>query len=537
YMRADGLEKEGYRAAEVFAANQKQADELAASLGAEEKKLGGLNQEKETLLASTTEARTILRNAEAELQTLNDEYSAKRHRLATLQELEEKRAVYTPQVQRIFAEQKNIGVKLGGVLADRLNVAREAETAVETLFGNFLEAVVVESLEDAQSVAAWLKQNDIGRTAMIILPDSTTVTAAGRGNGDTIADQIGVTGELEKILRQIFPREMDARLVKELDQKPAVDGEILVNYEGELLFAGRMFVGGKQKSTGKNSSLLAFKRELNQLGKDCSGLVSAIQSATGSVEKARAAVMENESKTVDLQSLIIKVDRGIHGLHIQVLAAREEIARAERHRKVVADEAAQILSEITEVKQKLSEALDSKKKADAARVEASGALDSISADLNEARQKTEASNEVLNNKRMLAATSDERRRSAVAALRRVENEGKETESRLAIQNLELTEAEAKIKALHESIAEITDRIASAGSEIENENLDLTAAVAALTAARELSDSMSQGLADLNRLSAEARNEKAQIEIRQAEAVTQLKNTSEKCQQELNTRIV
>ena len=84
---------------------------------------------------------------------------------------------------------------------------------------------------------------------------------------------------------------------------------------------------------------------------------------------------------------------------------------------------------------------------------------------------------------MIAATSDERRRSAVSALRRVENEGKEIEARLAIQNLELTEAEAKIKALHESITEITDRIASAGDEIANENVELTAAVTALAAAR------------------------------------------------------
>ena len=70
----------------------------------------------------------------------------------------------------LFAEEKKIGVKLAGVLADRLNVAREAETAVETLFGNFLEAVVVESLDDAKRVSAWLNANDIGRTAMIILP-------------------------------------------------------------------------------------------------------------------------------------------------------------------------------------------------------------------------------------------------------------------------------------------------------------------------------------------------------------------------------
>ena len=48
--------------------------------------------------------------------------------------------------------------------------------------------------------------------------------------------------------------------------------------------------------------------------------------------------------------------------------------------------------------------------------------------------------------------------------------------------------------------------------------------------------MSEGLADLNRRSADARNERAEIEIRQAEAVTQLRNTSENCQQELNVSL-
>ena len=48
------------------------------------------------------------------------------------------------------------------------NVVPEAETAVETLFGAFLEAVVVESVADAKRLSAWLKENDIGRTAMII---------------------------------------------------------------------------------------------------------------------------------------------------------------------------------------------------------------------------------------------------------------------------------------------------------------------------------------------------------------------------------
>jgi chromosome segregation protein len=137
---------------------------------------------------------------------------------------------------------------------------------------------------------------------------------------------------------------------------------------------------------------------------------------------------------------------------------------------------------------------------------------------------------------MIAATSDERRRAAQSALRRVENECKELESRLALQNLEMSEADAKIKGLHTAINEITDKIASAGDEIANENEELTTAVTALTAARELSDKMSEELAELNRRAAEARNSRAEIEIRQAEAVTELRNITENCQQELNTPI-
>ena len=269
-------------------------------------------------------------------------------------------------------------------MADRLNVAREAETAVETLFGNFLEAVVVESLDDAKRVSAWLKQNDIGRTAMIILPPTAVREAeVVRGMGDTIADSLGVSGELAKALNLIFPREMSARLVADLNEKQAKADEILVNFDGDLLLGGRMFVGGKQKAAGKNSSLLAFIRELNQLGTDTRRLAGEIEKSTAKVEKARAVLVENEGKTVDLQSLIIKVDRGIHGLQIQVHAAREEIARAERHRKVVADEAGQIRSEIVEVKQKHAEALESKKNADAARIEASAVLENIGASLAE----------------------------------------------------------------------------------------------------------------------------------------------------------
>ena len=144
-----------------------------------------------------------------------------------------------------------------------------------------------------------------------------------------------------------------------------LDGEMLVNYDGDLLLGGRMFVGGKREfrrarmnrfwlSNANSNSSRRIVPNLTAIHRDC----------CRKVEAARASLVDNESKTVDLQSLIIKVDRGIHGLQIQVHAAREEITRAERHRKVVADEAGQIQSEIAELKQKLADALANKQAAE-----------------------------------------------------------------------------------------------------------------------------------------------------------------------------
>lgn len=349
----------------------------------------------------------------------------------------------------------------------------------------------------------------------------------------SVAERLGVSGGIAAIMHRIFPREMSAVLVDDLAAASGKGDQTFVSRSGDLLLAGRVYVAGQQKPAGKNTSLLAFKRELSQLGKEAVRLEAAIRSAASDVERARESLVELESKTVDLQSLIIKVDRGIHGLQIQVHAAKEEIARAERHQKVVLTEVEQIFHEIADAKQSGVEARSNKENAEASRVETSSRIDGMGMELNAARLRTEDSATALNERRMLAATSDERRRSAVSALRRVENELREVESRRSVQELEMSEAEARIRELHEAINEITDRIANAGDEIERENAELSAAVTALSAARELADSASEQLADLNRRSADARNEKAEIEIRQAEAVTQLKNTAENCQQELN----
>jgi chromosome segregation protein len=534
--RALGLEREATRAAEAYDAFVKESHDLEQHQKDEAEKLESLQVEKAELLAATAAARDKLRASEESLRALEADQLKTRNRLETLLELDEKRAVYAPQIQKLFAEQETIGVRLSGVLADFLSVEERAEIAVESLFGQRLETVLVESVADAKTVSAWLERNAIGRISILVAPSLNGRHSQTQSSGPLVRDALGVAGELLGILQNAYPQELSTRIVESLDDVDLTSGESFVTLGGTVVTSNGLFISGQEVADGTNASLLAFKRELSGLEKTLVALDSEIAIARSISEENGRALATLEEQTVDLQSLIIKVERGLHGLEIQRSTTRQEIDRAERHKKVVSEERKQTGGETAQNLERIAEAAANRKSAEQFRDEARSEVERINVLLTEAREKSDAENTTVSEKRTLAATSGERRRSVQSALRRVENEQKELESRSALQNLELSETDIKISHLRESTAKIADKIAAAESEKAAETAELTSAIADVTAAREGADAMSEALADLNRRSADALNERAAIEVRQAEAVTQLRNVNEKCAQELNVSL-
>ncbi len=538
--RAEGLRRERIRAEETHAEHAAEAVKLEQNLREKREKLKSLHQEKQKILVESGAARSILQTAEKSLRELQNEFSRKKNRLETLQELDEKRAVYAPSVQKLFAEQAKIGVKFLGTLADRLTVEETAEKAVENLFGAFLQTVLVETETDAQKTVEYLKKSNLGRIAVLVVPSSrfqVSVKKAIQNPQSKIQNLIGVSEDFAKVLAEVFPREMALEFAENPTEANAASNKNLIDAEGDFVFGGKLFVSGKANANEKNSSLLAFKRELRELAAAIGISGKEIEKAEKETAKARANLAEKEGQIVDLQSFIVQVERDLLGLEIQEKSARAETERAERHKKVVADEITQIDTELGEIHSKQKETRINAEKAEKARLSASEKLAKISQQLNDARTKTEAENAVLNEKRTLAATSEERRRSAQNALRRVENEFKELDSRQARQNLEILETEGKQKALAASVAEIEEKISVAASDQEAEQNELILATAHLKNARETADAMSSMLAELNKNSAEARNERAALEIRQTEAMTKLRSVNENCSHELNLSLV
>ncbi len=546
--RAEGLRRERTRAQETHTEHAEEAVRLDRDLSEKRETLKDLHGEKQNLLVESGAARSVLQAAEKIFRDLQNEFSRKKNRLETLQELDEKRAVYAPSVQKLFAAQAKIGVKFLGTLADKFTVEEKAEKAIESLFGAYLQTVLVETDEEALKTVEYLGENNLGRIAILVFnakaqkrkaksEPRAVATGLNTATGSQISNLIGVEDDFTEVLTEVFPKEMSAELVENLNQVKTNSEQSFVDEGGDFVFGGKLFVSGKTNANEKNSSLLAFKRELRELETAISISSKEIEKAEKETDKARANLAEKEGQIVDLQSFIVQVERDLLGLEIQEKSARAETERAERHKKVVAEEIMQIDAELGEIQSNQKEARINAEKAEKARVTASETLAKISQKLNEARTKTETENAVLNEKRTLAATSEERRRSAQNALRRVENESKELDSRYARQNLEILETERKQKVLAASITEIEEKISLAAIDQETEQDELFAATAHLKNGRETADAMSSELAELNKASVEARNERAAFEIRQAEAMTKLRGVNENCSHELNLSLV
>lgn len=536
--RTEGLKREGERAEENYAEHLAEKEKISQILAEIKAQHTGLLEKRRAAQSAVSEARQETQNREKELSKLRDEFSRLKNRLETLQELDAKRTVYAPNIQKIFSEQTKIGVKFLGTLADKFNVEAEAEKAVETIFGAYLQTVLVETEDEARKVAEYVRQNNVGRIAVL----ATGNGHAKNGKTKNISENemskfIGVSEDFAVFLKEIFPHEMSSQIVEDFDGNAFKNDQSYFTLSGDFVLGGKFFISGKAATNEKNQSLLAFKREIRELAAKRETSAEAVAQAEKILAEARRKLAEKESQVSEFQQVITKSEREILEREIQEKSLRQEIERAERHKKVVGEETNQIEREIAELLQKQSDSKANAKKAEQARQTAAEKVTEISEKLRAARQSNETESDSLNEKRTAAATSAERRRSAQNALRRVETEQKEIESRLARLNLEIEENQNKLDELNAAITELSARVENSAQEQTAEQSELNTAAANLKDAREKADAMAGELAELNKSSAETRNARAAVEVKKAEAITRLQNINENCAQELNQSLV
>jgi chromosome segregation protein len=560
-VQAEGLAREGERAAAQYAERKAEADSFRSESDAAREHIATLQAERERAVDAVVQGHEAVSDTEAELTRVRDEFSRAQHRLESLKELDDRRAYYSSAVQLMFSEESAPrDFHFIGTLADALNVEAKWERAVEGVFGSSLQSILVPTPDDAAQAAQWLRENNAGRASFLVAglhggsdessyevnalvcnvderpALSISFTPETVADNLKIADLLGAPRELLSVLNRTLPEKMNARVASNLDDamsKSLATGEVFVTLNGDWVASGQFVSAGDARAVEEGAGLLTFKRELREL--EARAAVLSIQSETAEelAAQARTNLVSLEDAVVILNEAIGREEREAMARELTATGLAHEIERAERHLRVVADDASRVEQERIEVERRRAGAIVDAQESESARVAAAATVTAATTLLAEARRAAEAESEGLGAQRAAAAAATERRRGTAAELRRMEAEYADLANRIERHRLELVETSARIEVLRGSIADLEYQASTVAAEKEREEQEIAAISGRLEEARQRADQLAAQLSDLNRHAAEVRDLRAGIEVQRAEAQARLTFVRENCAAELN----
>src|SRR5215216_310394 len=395
-QQAEGLAREGDRAASQHAERKLEAERFSRELGDARARVAKLQAERETAVDAVVRGHEAVSDTEAELTRVRDEYSRASHRLESLKELDQRRAYYSPAVQLIFSPTETPrDFHFIGTLADALNVDAKWERAVEGVLGSSLQSIVVPTPDDAVRAAQWLRENNGGRASFLVaglhggseeLEEVDTLTALtcsleerpALSTGSTegvredlrISDLLGAPQQLITVLKRTLPQKMNARIAANLEDamvKSIATGEMYVTLNGDWIASGQFVNAGDARDLEEGAGLLAFKRELRELETRAEILAREVDAAGNSTKDTRARLVELEDAVVLLNEQIGREEREAMAHEHTTTSLEQEVERTERHMRVVGQDSARVDEERLEIENRRAQALLEAEAAETAR--------------------------------------------------------------------------------------------------------------------------------------------------------------------------
>src|SRR5712691_10136656 len=367
-QQAEGLAREGDRANAAYTERSVEAEKLNQEVTATRDKLAKLVAERGAAIKAVVEGHERVADTDAEQTRVRDDHSRALHKLESLKELDSRRAHYSLAVQEAFSANQREDFHLIGTLADSIQVDAQWERAVEGVFGSSLQSILVATPDDAIRAASWLKNNQAGRANFLVTgfhggSDETTLltrtgtatTAASRQpyvpvgiDGPRVGDILQTPPELLAVLERTLPERMNARIVDTLDDATALSlatGDMFVTTEGDWVAGGQLVNAGNGCALEEGAGLLTFKRELRELELRGNELAGELAVAEMSAKDARSRLTGLEESVVLLNASIAREEREAMSRELNASTVKQDVERAERHLRVVADDIARLSEE------------------------------------------------------------------------------------------------------------------------------------------------------------------------------------------------
>ncbi len=330
---------------------------LEKELGERRTAAATLTSEREDTEREVERLGSELEQLDSEMVRRREELSSLSGRLTSLEELVSGRAHFGTGARRLLTEGSELGVRLGGVVADSIEVEPRFERAAERFLGESLQRILVADEEDALTAQEWLERENAGRCDFLIesLASSTEASPVAaalsglRQQGATglvglLSEQIRWTNGKADLLGRVLP---DAIVVEGIeDALRAFHLEPRVPYvtlgRGEVVAPPGVLRAGPG---GPSEGLLSSRREIRELRENLSSKTEKLDGLEVRHRQNQIDLEAGERKLAALRDEQHGLEKILVGLDHRSRQLEDEWSRVERKAQVLSSEQARTESE------------------------------------------------------------------------------------------------------------------------------------------------------------------------------------------------
>ncbi|HEY2933810.1 MAG TPA: chromosome segregation protein SMC [Acidobacteriota bacterium] len=319
-----------------------------------QKHIERLQEEERQLERSFAQSVAAESSADAELQSLRERHGSYQHRLASIEEIEVRRANYSEGVQKFlnFIQQHN-SLRSSGTLADHVDTDPQYEAMVETFLADELEFVLVEGVSDALSGLHQLRESRSGKCTFLALASANGFSQNGNGHPPadpsrgiigTFGDILKMTEPVKKAFYRALPQYANAVVVQDIQTAQGLSQHypesIFVTLAGET-WTQRGLVSGVGEPS-HTSGLLALKREKRELISRVEALQQQIQKTEAHVQQMKDERRRVEQEQKEQRARIHEREKDLISLQHQYNHTIADLQREEQATRVFNNELEQL---------------------------------------------------------------------------------------------------------------------------------------------------------------------------------------------------
>lgn len=471
---------------------------------------------------------------------------AYRERLQSFQEIELRHSQYSEGVQR-FLNHLNDGrkVRANGTLADFIETSPEYERLVEEFLNEELEYILVDSLDEAVHGISELKTVKGGKCTFLSLRTSNgfrKTNGHSRGSGPEGSD--GVHGRVSELVRmkpdveaafkRALPQRADAVVVSDLNRAlqlcESYPESTFVTLEGEALASGGLLSASASES--QKLGLLALKRQKKELEEKVMQQQKVLSALLQEKEREVKRLAEVTECCARDQKELFRLEKEVLGRIHQKEQWKSEQQRQDQALRVLQEEAQQLDQERQQESERIrqiEEELTSKR---AAQVETQGILSERRMSSQQMQQEFSRVREQLHLIRADRKVIQERRLALERTLERVEEQRRELANRLLTVRTSEKDNRERLATMTEAVQTLHSSQDRYQKEARQSETSLTQSEQQYADWKDTHREIENLLPGLRDRKGQLQEKRVELEVERARWETQLQNTGEQCQEQL-----